>query len=143
MLRILGIQSEFIKDYNGEPVNYPEFQISAYLAQEIPKRKKDEKRRLSVLAMPIEFLRDRARFEKSAPFDFSDKDENGNPLEIGHDFSVDVSRIIEEPEKYARIKVLLEDEKTELKQTYHRLEQYYLELKEKYKDSDNLDDDDF
>lgn len=143
MLRILGIQSEFIKDYNGEPVNYPEFQISAYLAQEIPKRKKDEKRRLSVLAMPIEFLRDRARFEKSAPFDFSDKDENGNPLEIGHDFSVDVSRIIEEPEKYARIKALLEDEKTELKQMYHRLEQYYLELKEKYKDSDNLDDDDF
>ena len=44
---------------------------------------------------------------------------------------------------YARIKVLLEDEKTELKQMYHRLEQYYLELREKYKDSDNLDDDDF
>ena len=45
-------------------------------------------------------------FEKSALFDFSDKDENGKPLEIAHDYSVDVSRIIEEPEKYAHIKVL-------------------------------------
>ena len=143
MLRILGIQTEFIKDYNGEPVNYPECETSVYLSQEVPKRKKDGKRRISVLAIPVEFFRDTSRFEKSAISDFSDKDEAGNSLEIGHDYSVDVSRIIDDPEKYTRLKVLLENEKTELKQMYHRLEQYYLELKEKYKDSGNLDDDDF
>ena len=71
------------------------------------------------------------------------KNESGDPLEIGHDYSVDISRIIDEPEKYAHLKHLLEDERSELKQIYHRLEQYYFELKEKYKDSDNLDDDDF
>lgn len=143
MLRILGIQTEFIKDYYGEPVNYPEFETSVYLAQQISKGKKDGKRKISVLAIPIEFYRDTTRFEKSAISDFSDKDENGNSLEVGHDYSVDVSRIIADPEKYSRIKVLLENEKTELRQMYHRLGQYYLELKEKYKDSGNLDDDDF
>ena len=50
---------------------------------------------------------------------------------------------MDEPEKYSVIIGLLERETSELKQMYHRLKQYYQELAEKYKDSNNLDDDDF
>lgn len=142
MLTLLGITYEFINDFSGEEVNYPEFIIDVYLPQEIPKRK-GEKRRLAVLNMPIDLYRDHSVFEKSPVFDFSDKDEDGNPIVIGRDYSADVSKIIEDPEKYSVIKGLLENDSADLQRMYHRLERYYQELTEKYKDSDNLDDDDF
>ena len=138
----MGITPEFIIDFSDEDVAYPEFELSAYLPQELPKRK-GEKRRLSIFNMPIEFFRDQVKFEKSPLYDFSDRDENGKPLVIGHDYAVEISKIMDEPEKYSVIISLLERETSELKQMYHRLKQYYQELAEKYKDSDNLDDDDF
>ena len=93
--------------------------------------------------MPIDLYRDHSVFEKSPVFDFSDKDESGNPIVIGRDYSADISKIIEEPEKYSVIKGLLENDSADLQRMYRRLERYYQELTEKYKDSDNLDDDDF
>ena len=91
----------------------------------------------------MELYKDTKRFERSAVFDFSDTDEEGKPLVVGYDYAVRYDLVIKNPEKYSELKALLERDNTELKQTYNRLSKYYNELRERYKNSDNLDDDDF
>ncbi len=142
MLMILGIQMEFIKDYNGEPVDYQEFAISTYIGQTLPRRRKDVNK-LRIQAIPSRVFNDKSEYAASAIFDFADQDSLGNLLIFGHDYTVDISRIIDEPERYGRLKSLLEDDKSELKHMYLSMEKYYFELMERYKNSNDLDDDDF
>ena len=142
MLDLLKIEPDFIVDYSGKEVEYPDNVIGVLLAQEVTNTN-DMKKRISVLNLPIEFYRDSERFEKSALFDFSDVDDDGRPIIVGNDYGVKYDLIINNPEKYSELKVLLEQENTEFRQTYNRLSKYYTELRERYKNSDNLDDDDF
>jgi len=142
MLELTGIEPHFIADYEGNDVEYEDNIVGVLLAQEI--RTKDEKeRRISVFNLPMELYRDTKRFERSAVFDFSDTDEEGKPIIVGYDYAVRFDLVVENPEKYSKLKVLVERENTELKQTYNRLSKYYTELRERYKNSDDLDDDDF
>lgn len=71
------------------------------------------------------------------------KDENDKPIAIGHVYNFKFSYGLEKPEKYKELVALFEGEKVAPKRIYNTVKKYYNNLKAKFANSNEIDDDDF
>ena len=69
------------------------------------------------------------------------KDQDGAPLVFGYDHSVELQKVLDNPEKYSTILTLLDSEDFPAKKVYKELEKYYDKLADKVKKAAEAEDD--
>lgn len=135
MLQHLHIDDAFILELKGEGLDYKEAITCAMVGL---------KYRNGVQLMRLQSsLFKESRILEGGILEGVIKGNDGASIEFGHEYVFQFSWLLDAPEKYEKMVRFLMDETLPLRIAYHAIRNYYAELKEKYKNSENLDDDDF
>lgn len=142
ILRVRKLQVGFRVDIGGAEVRYPDL-IKGKLYGE---RVGDEKHKppfIPLLQVPNEIANDPKAFEGTRLKDRIYYDDAGKPVEFGHVYFFDFQKTIDEPENYAEIINLWKKETFVARKNFNEVKKYYAELKDKFDNVDDIDDDDF
>lgn len=142
ILSILGLDLECELQISGNEYKYPELVCDTFYG-ELLHGEGTEYTIVPFFRFPKDFLKDEEALKKSGILERMVLDDNGRPLELGHAYSFKFKYGIEEPEKYASLVNLWDDENISVKKVFARVKHYYEVLKDKHAHADELDDDDF
>lgn len=140
MLNIRHIDPYFAIDTTGLKVNYKNL-IDGYWYGEVFERRDGEK-----LVRPFGISRRILEEEGGGLPQFlgnAISDDKGKPIEIGHTYVFDFDLALNAREKYDDLIKCLEAPTCPAVYAFKEIKKYYCELKEKYGNSENQDDDDF
>lgn len=143
--KILGLSDIFYIDTMGLDTSYQEARVNIIVGSPEPDPFRVEDVSLhntSVFILPVNYLENSPDYREQI-LDTLLKDPMGNPLEFGGDYVLDLELLVTHPERYTEIRSVLEAEEFTLCKIYKHVEEYYNDLKMKYDETADLDDDDY
>ncbi len=134
------IDAVFTINFNTIKIRQPENAYSVLVGEMVAEEGTDQFE-FQMASLPLYYIENPESCGE--PFSTNNliKDQDGAPLVFGYDHSVELQKVLDNPEKYSTILTLLDSEDFPAKKVYKELEKYYDKLADKVKKAAEAEDD--